>query len=137
MKLGLNCTSRRQIYMLAVLNSFNNTCLPANTCMEVNIIQTYLHSSLFFVHLLLTQSIGGSSVISNFPYALICALYPSSPVRMTWVPHPVEPSGSTSTWQNQVSHSYHYGPSGAPELVMYILILRIFNPVSIHFGQRQ
>jgi len=57
---------------------------------------------------------------------------------MSWVPYPAVSSGITPTRQNQVAHSHYDGPSGALELVVYLVILIIPNAValSIHFEPR-
>jgi len=49
---------------------------------------------------------------------------------MSWGPYPAESSGSTAAWQNQVVHSYNYGPSGTLEFVVYILS-RVFLTISL------
>jgi len=58
---------------------------------------------------------------------------------MSWGSYPAESSGSTPAWPNQVAYSYNYGPSGALELIIYVIILIILDDitVSIHFGPRQ
>jgi len=49
---------------------------------------------------------------------------------MSWGPYPAESNGSTAAWQNQVVHSYNYGPSGAWKLVVYVIILIILAGVT-------
>jgi len=47
---------------------------------------------------------------------------PSFPVKMFWGrPRPVKSSESTPTSQNQVTHTHHYGPSGALEFVLRVI----------------
>jgi len=50
---------------------------------------------------------------------------------MSWGPYPAESSGSIATWQNQVVHSYNYGPSGALKLVVYVIILIILAGITV------
>jgi len=73
------------------------------------------------IYLLSPPIVDPSAIFSKlFTCADIPARYPPSSVRMSWGPYPAESIGSTAAWQNQVVHSYNYGPSGALKLVMYI-----------------
>jgi len=49
---------------------------------------------------------------------------------MPWGPYPAESSGNAAAWQNQVVHSYNYGPSGALKLVVYAIMLIILAGIS-------
>jgi len=118
-KTHLICTSSRYRLSVAVLHSFKNMRMPPAPVKAVHwavkVIQTPFNSNILPVYLLLTPPIADPSVIFSKPSACadILAHYPPSSVRMSWGPYPAESSGSTAAWQNQVVHSYNYGPSGA------------------------
>jgi len=57
---------------------------------------------------------------------------------MSQDPYPAKSRGSMSAWQNQVTHSDDYGPSGELELLVHVITLIILNgnTVSIAFRPR-
>ena len=50
---------------------------------------------------------------------------------MSWSSYPAESSESTPAWPNQVVHSYNYGPSGALQPVVYVIILTIIAGIIV------
>jgi len=42
-------------------------------------------------------------------------------------PYPAKSRGSTPAWQNQVTHSDDYGPSGELELLVHVITLLILT----------
>jgi len=57
---------------------------------------------------------------------------------MSQDPYPAKSRGSTSAWQNQVTHGDDYGSSGALQLLVHVIILIILNAntLSIAFRPR-
>jgi len=111
--------------------------MPASTVQNgVNVVQTSVNSNHLLVYLLLTSSIADPSAILSklSTCADILSFYPPSSVRMSWSPYSAESSGSTAAWQNQVVHSYNYGPSGALKPVVYVIILTIIAGIIVSFA---